>query len=282
MAAFRQGLKETGFVEGQNVAVEYRWADGQFRRLPSLAAELIEHRVAIIVTTGGSSAALAAKARTSTIPIVFSTGGDPVKDGLVPSLSRPGGNLTGASFLTLELEAKRLQLLRELVPDTTVVGFLSFAGGDASAVDARAAVEAAAAAIGLKLVIVEAGGGGFEPAFASLARQGAGALLVAANTFFNSRRDQIIALAARDRLPAIYQLRDFAEAGGLISYGANNADAYRQVGVYAGRILKGAKPAELPVVLPTRFELVINLRTVKALGLSVPQTLLVAADEVIE
>jgi len=283
VAAFHRGLMEAGYVEGQNVAVEYRWAEGRFERLPRLAAELIERRVAIIVTTGGSAAALAAKARTSTIPIVFSTGGDPVKDGLVPSLSRPGGNVTGASFLTFELEAKRLQLLRELVPNMTVIGFLSFAGSEASVVDSKAAMQAAAEALAVKLVTVEVSpANGIASAFASLAGQKAGALLVAASTFFNTRRDQIVSLAARHGLPAMYQFRDFAEAGGLISYGANNADAYRQVGAYAGRILKGAKPADLPVVLPTRFELVINLRTVKALGLTVPQTLLVAADEVIE
>jgi putative tryptophan/tyrosine transport system substrate-binding protein len=238
---------------------------------------------AVIVTTGGSQAALAAKMRTSTIPIVFSSGGDPVRDGLVQSLSRPAGNITGASFLTDEVEAKRLQLLHELVPDVGVMGFLIASRTDSSATDSKAQMQAAAAALGLKLVTIEVAAiGQLEAAFAGFVQQGAGALLVASSATFNSQRNQIVALAARHTLPAIYQLRSFVEAGGLISYGANGSEAYHQVGVYVGRILKGAKPADLPVVLPTKFELVINLRTAKALGLSVSRDMQLIADEVIE
>jgi putative tryptophan/tyrosine transport system substrate-binding protein len=283
VAAFHRGLRETGYTEGQNVVVEYRWADGQYERLPQLASELVSQGVAVIVTTGGSQAALAAKMRTSTIPIVFSSGGDPVRDGLVQSLSRPAGNITGASFLTDEVEAKRLQLLHELVPDVGVMGFLIASRTDSSATDSKAQMQAAAAALGLKLVTIEVAAiGQLEAAFAGFVQQGAGALLVASSATFNSQRNQIVALAARHTLPAIYQLRSFVEAGGLISYGANGSEAYHQVGVYVGRILKGAKPADLPVVLPTKFELVINLRTAKALGLSVSRDMQLIADEVIE
>jgi putative ABC transport system substrate-binding protein len=281
-AAFRQGLSETGYVEGQNVAIEYRYAEGRYDRLPALAADLVGRKVDLIVTDGGNAPVLAAKGETSTIPVVFQTGGDPVADGLVASLARPGGNLTGVSVLFVELVPKRLELLSELVPWAGVIGVLVNPNYSNAERIIREAQEAARAK-GLQLPILKAGTEGeIDAAFASLAQLHAGALLVGGDPFFGSRREQLVASASRHALPAIYQSRAFAASGGLISYGPSFPAVYRQVGTYAGRILKGEKPADLPVVQPTKFELVINLKTAKALGLTVPPSLLARADEVIE
>jgi len=281
--AFRQGLSETGYIEGQNVAIEYRWADGQYERLPSLAAELVRLEVAILVATGaGGFAAQAAKTATSTIPIVFSSALDPIKLGLVASINRPGGNATGFIQFAAVLEAKRLQLLNELVPNPAVIGVLVNPANPAAETQ-TADVHAAARSIGRQIHVVTASSEGeFDAAFASLVRQRIGGLLVAADPFFYSRHELVVALAARHAIPAIYEWREFAAAGGLISYGNSITDAYRQIGVYAGRILKGANPVDLPVVQPTKFELVINLKTAKALGLTVPSSMQLLADEVIE
>jgi putative ABC transport system substrate-binding protein len=281
--AFRQGLSETGYIEGQNVAIEYRWADGQYERLPSLAAELVRLEVAILVATGaGGFAAQAAKTATSTIPIVFSSALDPIKLGLVASINRPGGNATGFIQFAAVLEAKRLQLLNELVPNPAVIGVLVNPANPAAETQ-MTDVHAAARSIGRQIHVVTASSEGeFDAAFASLVRQRIGGLLVAADPFFYSRHELVVALAARHAIPAIYEWREFAAAGGLISYGNSITDAYRQIGVYAGRILKGANPADLPVVQPTKFELVINLKTAKALGLTVPSSMQLLADEVIE
>jgi putative tryptophan/tyrosine transport system substrate-binding protein len=281
--AFRQGLSETGYIEGQNVAMEYRWADGQYERLPSLAAELVRLEVAILVATGaGGFAAQAAKTATSTIPIVFSSALDPIKLGLVASINRPGGNATGFIQFAAVLEAKRLQLLNELVPNPAVIGVLVNPANPAAETQ-MTDVHAAARSIGRQIHVVTASSEGeFDAAFASLVRQRIGGLLVAADPFFYSRHELVVALAARHAIPAIYEWREFAAAGGLISYGNSITDAYRQIGVYAGRILKGANPADLPVVQPTKFELVINLKTAKALGLTVPSSMQLLADEVIE
>jgi putative ABC transport system substrate-binding protein len=281
-AAFRQGLGDGGFVEGQNIAIEYRWALGQYDRIPALAADLMNRRVAVLVGTGGDSSALAAKQASTTIPVVFGMGGDPVKAGLVESLNRPGGNATGFTLLTNEMEPKRLGMLHDLVPGAAVIGTLLNPNFPPAAQQLQD-LEEAARKIGQRLFVAKASNDGeLNAAFTSLVEQRVGALLVAADPFFDTRRDRIIAFAEQNRLPAIYQFREFAVSGGLISYGPNVIDMYRQAGIYTARILKGAKPADLPVVQPTKFEFVINLKTAKALGLVIPAGLISFADEVIE
>jgi putative ABC transport system substrate-binding protein len=280
--AFRQGLAETGAVEGQNVSVEYRWALGEYDRLPKLAAELVQRGVAVLVAVGGEPSALAAKAATSTIPIVFTAGGDPVKVGLVESLNRPGGNVTGISLLTTRPESKRLGLLRELVPGTKVIGVLIDPNYQEAKAQAQELAEAAGT-IGQRIHIEHASNEGeLDLAFAALVRERADSLLVTSDPFFDTRRDRIISFAAQNRLPAIYQFRQYAASGGLMSYGISLTDGYRQVGIYAGQILKGAKPADLPIWQSIKFEFVVNLKTAKSLGLEVPAMLLARADEVIE
>jgi putative tryptophan/tyrosine transport system substrate-binding protein len=282
LRGFRHGLKDTGYIEGENVSIEYRWADNQTDRLPALAVELVRRRVAVIATFS-PPVALAAKAATTTIPIVFNSGDDPVRLGLVGSLARPGGNLTGINFLVGELAAKRLEVLRELVPGATRVALLLDPSAGQITETTQRDVEAAARPKGLQIQVLNVQTSrDINAAFATFARERVDALFVGPGPFFTSRRVQLALLAAVQRVPAIYPVRPFAEAGGLISYGASLTDAYRQVGAYAGRILKGAKPADLPVVQSSKFELVINAETARMLGLTVPDKLLVAADEVIE
>jgi putative tryptophan/tyrosine transport system substrate-binding protein len=282
VAAFRQGLIEAGYIEGRNVLVEYRWAQDQYDRLPALVTELVQRHVAVIATPGSIGAALAAKTATNTIPIVFSVGTDPVKLGLVASLNRPGGNVTGLSYLTQELGPKRLALLRELMPggaDVVVLANPKSAPTDYALQD----MQAAAAAIGQRLSVLRASNNQeIGAAFLAMVQRRAPALVIVTDPLFTSRRVQLVTLAARHAIPAIYTSREFPEVGGLMSYGTNLPDVYRQVGFYAGRILKGDKPADLPVVQPTKFEFVINLATAQAIGLDVPASLLAQADEVIE
>ncbi len=282
VAAFHQGLSETGYVAGQNLAIEYRWAEGSYDRLPALAADLVGRRVDLIVAAGALPPAAAAKSATSTIPIVFTGVGDPVGVGLVASLARPGGNLTGFDLMSTELMPKRFELLSELVPQARVMALLvnpNYANTERIIRE----VQEAAHRKGVQLPILKAGNESeIDTAFASLGQLHAGALLVGADPFFNSRREQLVTLASRHSVPASYEFREFAAIGGLISYGASGTGVYRQVGVYVGRILKGAKPADLPVQQPTTFELVVNLKTAKALGLTVPPSILARADEVIE
>ena len=281
VAAFRQGLKEAGYVDGQNATIEYRWAEGHYDRLPALAADLIQRKVTVIAATT-TPAAQAAKAATSTVPIVFTTGGDPIKLGLVASLNRPGANVTGVSNLLVELGSKQLGLLRELVPPTTAIATLmnpNFSGTESQLGD----VEAAARMLGLQLIVLRASTDReIDIAFATMAQQGGGALVLGVDPFFLERRDHIVTLAARHAIPAIYPVRDFAVAGGLMSYGTDFADSYRQAGIYAGRIVRGEKPADLPVQRSTKFEFVINFKTAKVLGLAVPNAMQLLADEVIE
>jgi putative ABC transport system substrate-binding protein len=282
VAAFREGLNQTGYIEGRNVAFEYRWAQNQYDRLAALASDLIGLQVSVIAAVGLTPAALAAKAATATIPIVFATGGDPVKLGLVASLNRPGGNLTGVSFLVSMMAPKRLEILVEAVPNATAIGFL-VNPTNPNAVSETSEIQAAAATIRRKLLVVKASTDSeLEAAFTKLAQQRVGALCVAADQYFLSRRDRLAALASGHGLPAIYNAREYVTAGGLMSYGTLVADAHRLMGIYAGRILGGEKPANLPVQQSTKLELVINLRTAKALGLEVPAQLLARADEVIE
>ncbi|MGC2713813.1 MAG: ABC transporter substrate-binding protein [Pseudolabrys sp.] len=281
VAGFRQGLKETGYVEGENVAIEYRWAEGQYDRLPGMAADLVRRRVNVIaaVTT---PAALAAEAAATTIPVVFDTAGDPVRLGLVNSLNRPDRNITGITQLGSELVAKRLGLLRDLIPTATVIGMLVNPTDPRSKTQIKDAQEAART-LGLQIYVLNASTEGeINAAFAKLAELRADALIVGTGELFNSRPEQVVRLAARQTLPAIYQAREFVAAGGLMSYGANRTDAYRQAGIYVGRVLKGEKPADLPVVQSTKFEFVMNLKTAKALGLTVPPSLISIVDEVIE
>jgi putative tryptophan/tyrosine transport system substrate-binding protein len=282
LAAFRQGLGETGYVDGQNVVIKYRWTENQYNRSPELVADLIRHHVNVIVTLFTIPAALAAKATTSTIPIVFSVGDDPVKHGLVASLSRPGGNATGINFFSAEVTAKRLGLLRDLLPKAARIGVLVNPTNVQTTERAVRDVNAAADALGLQIQVLNATNGNeIDAVFTTLVSHRADGL-VAADAFFFSRRVQIALLAARHMVPTIYTVSDYAEAGGLISYGTDVADTLRQQGVYVGRILKGTKPSDLPVVQSTKFKLVINLRTARALGLEVPATLLSRADEAIE
>ena len=282
VAAFRKGLGESSYVEGQNVMIEYHWLEGQFDRLPALMADLVHRRVAVIATPGTTAAAIAAKAATATIPIVFGIGQDPVKLGLVASLGRPGGNATGINSLTVEVVAKRMALLHELVPKAVHVAVLFNPANIQQHNDNLREVQEAARVIGLQIHAVNASTSGeIDAAFAALARERPDALFIATDAFFRSRPVQIATSAARERIAAVYPFREFVVAGGLMSYGTVG-DSFRQVGIYTGRVLRGEKPADLPVQQPTKFEFVINLKTAKALGLTIPETLLATADEVIQ
>jgi putative tryptophan/tyrosine transport system substrate-binding protein len=282
VAAFQQGLRETGFVEGQNVVIAFRWAEGHYDRLSALAADLIDLRAAVLFAAGGPPSAVAAKAATSTIPIVFSAVNDPVQLGLVASLNRPGGNITGMSLFASELWEKVFELLKELVPAATVIAYLVNPSNPSAEVYSKAGV-AAARALGIQVHVLNASTEhDLEESFASLAKLGAGGLVVPNEPFFDSQRDRIVALSARYGVAAVYSIREYVVAGGLMSYGTSLTDSYRRAGIYTGRILKGEKPADLPVMQPTKFELVLNLKAAKALGLEVPPTLLARADEVIE
>jgi putative ABC transport system substrate-binding protein len=282
VAAFRQGLNETGFIEGRNATVEYRWGESQSGRLPALAADLVRRKVAVIAATGGEGAVRAAMAATSTIPIVFQSGGDPVEDGLVPSLARPAGNITGVSLFNVDLVPKRLELLHELVPTTTVIAALINSEGPNNQRQLRD-LQAAASKLGIRLhILLARTEQEIDAAFQDLIQAQAGALLIGTGNLFTSHSEQLASLCLRHKIPAIYGFRQFPAAGGLMSYGGNSADSYRLVGVYAGRILKGDKPSDLPVIQPSKFEMVINRKTANALGVAIPPTLLVAADELIE
>jgi len=282
VAAVHQGLREVGYIEHQNVAMEYRWADGQYDRLPALAADLVGRRVAVIVPIGGAPATVAAKAATSTIPIVFNLGADPMELGLVTNLNRPGGNITGIAMMTLEIETKRLELLHELARASTSLAVLLNPSNAQAHIQEREA-QRAARVIGRKVLILKAATEReIESAFATLVRERAGALLVGGDTFFTSQATLFVVLTARYSIPTIYPFKTHVDAGGLMSYGTSLPDAYRQTGVYAGRVLKGEKPGDLPIVQPTKFELVINLKTARAVGIAIPPTLLARADEVIE
>jgi len=282
ITAFRKGLSEAGYVEGQNVAIEFRWAAGQYDRLPDLAADLIRRRVAVFATPASTPASLAAKAATTTIPIVFAVGSDPIAMGLVASLNRPGSNATGVSFQTVELMAKRLGMLRELAPGAN--HFVALVDPNTAYTEAEVKdLQASASALGLPIEILRASTGReIDAAFAKLVQNPGGALLVGPDTVFTNRRAQIVTLVTRHAVPAIYYAREFAEIGGLMSYGPNIVNVYQQTGIYVGRVLKGEKPAEMPVEQPTKFELVVNLNTARALGVAIPNTLLALADEVIE
>jgi putative tryptophan/tyrosine transport system substrate-binding protein len=282
VAAFRKGLNDTGYVDGQNMTIEYRWAEGHFDRLPALAADLVHREVAVLVALGGATSAVAAKAATATIPIVFSSGGDPVALGIVSSLSRPGGNATGVSVLTAALGSKRLEILHQVAPTAGVMAAI-VNPNNTTIKEQLKDLQDGAGALGVQLKIINAGNAAeIDAAFAEIAQAGIGVLLVGSDPIYLDRLDQLVALAARHRISAIHEWRDYAEAGGLMSYGTALADAYRQVGSYTGRILKGEKPSDLPVMQSTKVELVINLKTAKALGLVFPLGLLGRADEVIE
>jgi len=280
-AAFSRGLSQVGFIEGRNLTVEYRWAEGHYEKLPELAADLVRRQVAVLVATGGEPTSVAAKAATSTIPIIFAIGGDPIKGGFVDSLNHPSGNMTGLTQFTAPLEGKRLGLLHELVPNVAIATLINpnFLPAEEQLRD----LKDAAARGGIRIIsLTSSGEGDFEPAFAAMTKEGAGAVLIASDPYFNSRRERLVGLAQQYKLPAMYEFREFTAAGGLMSYGASLADGYRQVGIYAGEVLKGKKQSELPVLQPTRYELVINLKTANTLGLEIPAKLLTLADEVIE
>jgi putative ABC transport system substrate-binding protein len=281
-AAFRQGLSEAGFVEGQNLAIAFRWAEGRYDRLPALATELANLRVAVLFAAGGTASALAAKEATSTIPIVFSAVGDPVRLGLVPNLNRPGGNITGMSFLTSELVAKSTQLLKEAVPAATVIAFLVNRAGPNAEIYVKEA-PAAARALGIQIPVLNASTEqDLDEVFGSLRKSNVGGLVVPGDPFFDTQRERIASLATQHTVPMIFNLREYVVAGGLMSYGASLPDSYRRAGTYVGRVLQGEKPADLPVMRPSKFDLVINLKTAKALGITLSNSFLLLADEVIE